>query len=71
MRHVVSSVVALVALSVVGSALAQSGGDSSKRPGFEFGGSPKYDRPTVPKDASEERALASQTLVPHIEVPFV
>jgi caffeoyl-CoA O-methyltransferase len=59
MRLVVSSVVALVALSVVGSALAQSDGDSSERPGFEFGGSPKYDRPTVPKDAAEKRALAA------------
>ena len=59
MRVVVSSVVALVALSVVGSALAQSDGDGSERPGFEFGGSPKYDRLTVPKDAAEKRALAA------------
>ena len=59
MRLVVSGVVALVALSVVGSALAQSGSDSSERPGFEFGGSPEYDRPTVPKDAAEKHALAA------------
>ena len=59
MRHVVCRVVALVVLFVAGSALAQSDGDSSQRPGFEFGGSPKYDRPTVAKDAAEKRALAA------------
>ena len=65
MRHVISSVVALVALSVcalslgISPALAQPDAAPASESRFEFGGSPKYDRPTVAKDAAEKQALAA------------
>ncbi len=60
MRHVTRRVVAVAVVSLVASsAWAQSPQEGSDRPGFEFGGAPKYDRPTVPKDDAEKRALAA------------
>lgn len=60
MRHVARCVFAVTAISLLASpAWAQTPEDQKGRPGFEFGGAPKYDRPTVPKDDAEKQALAA------------
>jgi len=40
-------------------AVAQAPKSRSERRGFEFGGGPEFDRPPVPKDEAEKRALAT------------
>ncbi|HYW78828.1 MAG TPA: class I SAM-dependent methyltransferase, partial [Thermoguttaceae bacterium] len=60
MRHVIRCVVAVAVVSLVaGLAWAQSPEDRQDRPGFEYGGAPKYDRPSIPKNDAEKQALAA------------
>jgi len=57
MRHVIRRVVAVAVVSLVASsAWAQS---PEERPGFEFGGAPEFDRPSIPKNDAEKQALAA------------
>lgn len=60
MKSLILSVAALVVVSfVVSIASTQAPRDSSKRPGFKFGGAPPIDRPPLGKDAKEKQALAA------------
>ena len=59
MRQLVVVVIALMAISSSVSTLsAQSPGDRSERPGFEYGGAPEFDSPPLAKNGEEKRALA-------------
>jgi caffeoyl-CoA O-methyltransferase len=59
MRQVVAGVITLAIVStVMNAACAQPADDRADRPGFDYGGGPEFDRPPVPKNDEEKRALA-------------
>lgn len=60
MRNIVLGIAALVVVSfAVNTGSTQAPRDSSKRPGFSFGGAPPIDRPPLGKDDKEKQALAA------------
>ncbi len=60
MKHVASSIAALVVMSLtLPAAWAQSAEERPNRPGFKFGGAPEFDSPPLAKNDAEKRALAT------------
>ena len=60
MRRIILGVAALaIVWFAVNTASTQAPRDTSKRPGFDYGGAPKIDSPPLGRDAKEKRALAA------------
>jgi predicted O-methyltransferase YrrM len=55
--YVIASMVVVCLL--VDAASAQPSEPRSGRPGFDYGGAPEFDKPPLPKDDAEKRALAA------------